>query len=150
MGLAGSGAGISHIILPQKTSDNVLAILETTNAELDTTAFADLRQRLIRYFAGDTVLFFDKLDLRGSTLFQLAVWETARQIPRGQTNSYGWIAKRIGKPDASRAVGQALKRNLIPIIIPCHRVISNTGKLGGFSGGLEMKKLLLEIEEESL
>jgi methylated-DNA-[protein]-cysteine S-methyltransferase len=74
------------------------------------------------------------------------VWEITRLIPYGETRSYAWVAEQIGQPRAVRAVGQALGKNPLPIIIPCHRVITSNGKLGGFGGGLEMKKRLLSLE----
>ena len=68
-------------------------------------------------------------------------------IPRGETRSYAWIAKRIGKPGAVRAVGTACGANPVPIVVPCHRVIASDGSLGGFGGGLAMKKRLLRLEK---
>ncbi|GAI87660.1 unnamed protein product, partial [marine sediment metagenome] len=73
-------------------------------------------------------------------------WEETRLIPYGETRSYAWVAKQVGKPKAARAVGQAMGSNPLPIIIPCHRVITSNGKLGGFGGGLEMKRQLLSLE----
>ncbi len=80
------------------------------------------------------------------TPFQKKVWRTVKTIPCGQTRSYKWVAERIGNPQAFRAVGQALKKNPLPGIIPCHRVIRSDGKLGGFSKGWKEKKRLLESE----
>jgi len=74
------------------------------------------------------------------------VWQATRLIPYGETRSYLWVAVQIGKPGAARAVGQALGRNPLPVIIPCHRVIASDGGLGGFTGGLVMKRRLLELE----
>jgi methylated-DNA-[protein]-cysteine S-methyltransferase len=147
IGLTGSQAGISRVILPRKTPDDVLAAINPTNARHDKNAFADLAQRLIQYFDGDTVAFPDNLDLSQATAFEHTVWQATQAIPYGQTRSYGWIAAQIGKPNAARAAGQALGRNPIPIIIPCHRVIASNGKLGGFSGGLDMKQTLLDVEK---
>ena len=75
------------------------------------------------------------------------MWEATARIPYGQLRSYGWIANEIGRPRAARAVGNALGSNRLPIIIPCHRVVSYDGSLGGFSGGLHWKEELLELEE---
>jgi len=147
MGLTRSEAGVSRVILPQKSRDDVLRLLEPTNAQHDKNAFADLARRLIRYFDGEQVDFVDKIDLSRATVFEKQVWLAAQSIPCGQTRSYGWIAKRIGKPSAARAVGQALGRNPIPILIPCHRVVRSNGQLGGFSGGIDMKQTLLAIEK---
>ena len=111
--------------------------------------FSSLNQRIMDYFAGKRAELPDKLDLGDATVFQRSVWEATRQIPYGETRSYGWIAKQIGKPGAARAVGHALGKNPLPIIIPCHRVISSDGTLGGFSGGLAMKKRLLALEKNN-
>ena len=82
----------------------------------------------------------DKLDLPP---FQREVWETTRLIPYGETRSYLWVAKQIKRPRAVRAVGQALSKNPLPIIVPCHRVVASDGRLGGFRRGVEMKRHLL-------
>jgi methylated-DNA-[protein]-cysteine S-methyltransferase len=81
-----------------------------------------------------------------ATPFQLSVLRALQQVPYGETVSYGELAKRIGRPKASRAVGAANARNPLPIVIPCHRVIGSNGSLVGFGGGLEIKKTLLELE----
>ncbi|GAH65608.1 unnamed protein product, partial [marine sediment metagenome] len=90
--------------------------------------------------------FPDRLDLSGATDFQRKVWETTRLIPYGETRSYAWVAEQIKQPRALRAVGQALGRNPLPIIVPCHRVVASNGKPGGFTGGIEVKKRLLHLE----
>ena len=111
--------------------------------------FGDLPQRLERYAGGERSSFNCKLDFGNSTPFQRAVWEATRSVPYGETRSYEWIAQRIGKPGAARAVGQALKCNPLPIVVPCHRVIGKDGSLTGFSCGLELKKRLLDMEASS-
>jgi methylated-DNA-[protein]-cysteine S-methyltransferase len=103
--------------------------------------------KLLRQYAGGRdVAFYLPLDLGKATSFQRAVWRATASIPYGETRSYAWVAKRVGRPHAARAVGQALGANPVPIIIPCHRVISSSGGLGGFSGGLSMKRRLLDRE----
>ena len=82
------------------------------------------------------------------TPFQWKVLATTTRIPLGQTRSYKWVAKAIGKPKALRAVGQALKKNPFPLIIPCHRVIQENGSLGGYAGGKKKKEALLRLEKE--
>lgn len=82
------------------------------------------------------------------TVFEWQVLRAAMRIPLGQTRSYKWVAKAIGKPKAVRAVGQALKNNPFPLIIPCHRVIKEDGALGGYAGGKDKKKILLAMEKE--
>jgi len=101
---------------------------------------------LRRYFDGAREDFKEvQLDLRG-TEFQLRVWNALREIPWGQVRSYGGIAQDIHSPRAMRAVGQANHLNPVPIIVPCHRVIEAGHRLGGYGGGLERKRFLLELE----
>jgi methylated-DNA-[protein]-cysteine S-methyltransferase len=102
-------------------------------------------RQLGEYFAGRRQIFDLPLDPQG-TDFQKKVWLALREIPYGQTASYGQIARKIGMPTASRAVGAANGRNPIPIIVPCHRVIGADGTLTGFGGGLANKSLLLSLE----
>jgi methylated-DNA-[protein]-cysteine S-methyltransferase len=104
-------------------------------------------RQLAEYFAGRRREFDLPLMPQG-TEFQRRAWEELRRIPYGQTISYGEQARRMGQPGAMRAVGLANGRNPIAIIIPCHRVIAAGGKLGGFGGGLENKRLLLALEAE--
>jgi methylated-DNA-[protein]-cysteine S-methyltransferase len=104
------------------------------------------KRELTAYFAGAPTDFATlTLDPQG-TPFQRRVWQELQRIPRGQAISYKELAERVGKPKASRAVGQANGRNPIPLIIPCHRVIAADGGLGGYSSGLERKRWLLKHE----
>ncbi len=103
-------------------------------------------RQLKEYFAGKRKAFAVALDLRG-TRFQKDVWEALLAIPYGETKSYGQLAKQLGNPRATRAVGAANGRNPLSIIVPCHRVIGSTGKLTGFAGGLETKAWLLHLEK---
>ena len=148
VGLVGSEAGLIELILPKSSREAVISEIKefTTDVAEDTTAFSDLSSRLQRYFIGEKVFFSDNIDMNGTTNFDRAVWNATADIPYGQTRSYAWVAKRIGRPRAFRAVGGALARNPVPIIIPCHRVIASSGNLGGFGGGLVLKKRLLELE----
>ena len=107
----------------------------------------ETERQLNEYFAGERREFSLRLDMRG-TAFQKDVWEALLAIPYGETRSYGQIAKQIGRPSASRAVGAANGQNPIPIVVPCHRVIGSTGKLTGFGGGLDVKEKLLGIESQ--
>ncbi len=151
VGLLGSDAGLTRTTLPQPSREKATATLgtDTVQATLSQEHFKDLVRRFKDYFMGHRVDFPDKLDLQGATAFQRKVWEAARQIPCGETRSYAWIARQIGNPAAARAVGQALGKNPLPVVIPCHRVIASDGSLGGFSGGLAMKKRLLALEKGS-
>jgi len=103
---------------------------------------AEAVRQLNQYFAGDRQEFELPLAPQG-TDFQRAVWQRLQEIPYGETISYSELARRVGNPKASRAVGSANGANPIPIVIPCHRVIAADGGLGGFGGGLPMKQTLL-------
>ena len=105
-----------------------------------------VKLQLDEYFSGTRKRFQAALQLAG-TPFQVKVWQALLEIPYGKTESYGELAVRIGHPKALRAVGGALNRNPIAIIVPCHRVIGADGKLTGFAGGLDTKKYLLELEQ---
>ncbi len=102
-------------------------------------------EQLSGYFEGKRHVFQLPLDLRG-TPFQLRVWNELLRIPYGSTVSYGEVASRIGNPRAGQAVGAAVGRNPVPIVVPCHRVIGQDGSLVGFAGGLATKAKLLELE----
>lgn len=109
-------------------------------------ALSTLARALSEYLDGQPLLWEGELDVRGLPEFSLQVYECAREIPWGKVATYGEIARRIGKPRAVRAVGTALHRNPFPIVVPCHRVIQEGGKLGGFACGIAMKKRLLALE----
>ena len=107
--------------------------------------FEELFILLREYFDGHPVDFGIPLDLRG-TDFQRAVWEAMRRIPYGMVSTYGRIAEMISRPGAARAVGNAVARNPIVIVIPCHRVVRSNGDIGEFGSGVELKRRLLSIE----
>ena len=111
----------------------------------DSSAFPNVREQLSAYFAGDLTQFDLELDASG-TPFQKRVWKALTEIPYGKTASYIDIARKIGNPNASRAVGSANRCNPIAIVVPCHRVIGASGKLVGYAGGLDRKQKLLELE----
>jgi O-6-methylguanine DNA methyltransferase len=111
----------------------------------DKTFFKDAFAQLDTYFSGSPMEFTLPLDLKGS-VFELKVWRAIRDIPWGQTLSYKEIALRAGSPAASRAAGGACGKNPVPLIVPCHRVLGSSDSLGGYTGGLEIKKMLLKIE----
>lgn len=113
--------------------------------ERNETVFAHVGAQLASYFAGELTAFDVPIAPIG-TAFQRRVWESLRSIPYGETISYGQLARRVGDPRAVRAVGAANGRNPLPIIVPCHRVIGADGSLTGYAGGLERKRLLLELE----
>jgi len=120
-----------------------------TSAWPEAPAHPVLRQavaQLREYFAGERSGFDMPLDLQGGTAFQQSVWQALLAIPRGGTTSYGTLSQRIGKPAAVRAVGAAVGRNPVSVIVPCHRVLGAGGALTGYAGGLERKSALLQLE----
>jgi len=112
-------------------------------------SFKETIRQLRAYFAGELEQFNLALAPEG-TPFQLKVWQRLCDIPYGETISYGELARRLGNPNASRAVGLANGSNPIPIVIPCHRVIGSNGKLTGYGGGLPIKEKLLALERKQL
>ena len=146
VGILGSIKGLLVVTLPQPSAREAQQLLGSNDAILAPYLFTDLLQRLRAYFGGCKVAFADRLDLSGATNFQRQVWEITSLIPYGETRSYIWVAEQIGKPGAVRVVGQALARNPLAIIIPCHRVLNSNGQLGGYSGGVEWKRYLLNLE----
>ena len=113
-------------------ADDVPPVLKETASQLD------------EYFAGERSDFDVRMELDG-TDFQREVWTELTRIPYGETISYGELARRVGRPGAPRAVGQANGRNPIPVIVPCHRVLASNG-IGGYGGGLKVKRQLLAVE----
>jgi methylated-DNA-[protein]-cysteine S-methyltransferase len=148
LGLVLSPAGLRAVTLPRQDREEALAEVLALGAreEARDGELADLPERLRRYARGEPVAFPDALDFSAATPFQRSVWQATQEIPYGRTRSYGWLAARAGRPRAARAVGQAMAANPWPIIVPCHRVVSSNGRLGGYGGGLDMKERLLLLE----
>lgn len=107
------------------------------------------KNELDAYFKGDLKKFRQKIKFATGTMFEQKVWLLIGEIPYGETRSYKWVAERVDSPKAMRAVGQALKKNPLPVILPCHRVIASDGSIGGFSCGIEIKKWLLGHEKRT-
>lgn len=103
-------------------------------------------EEFANYFAGALREFTCQILLKEGTEFEQSVWLKLKDIPYGETRSYKWLAEQLGRPHGARAVGQALSKNPIPIVLPCHRVIESDGDLGGYSGGVELKRRLLAHE----
>lgn len=121
---------------------------DETFGDRDDELFADVIRQLSEYFAGERTDFELDLAPRG-TAFQRSVWAGLREIPYGETVSYGELAASIGCPGSARAVGAANGRNPISIIVPCHRVVGSTGDLTGYGGGLDRKRHLLDFERRT-
>jgi len=142
--LAASEAGLHHILFAGgKRAKRDPEWLE------DAKPLRETMQQLRSYFAGELEEFDLPLAPQG-TAFQRTVWNKLCGISYGETISYGELARRVGNPKASRAVGLANGQNPIPIIIPCHRVIGSNGKLTGYGGGLPIKEKLLALEQRQL
>jgi methylated-DNA-[protein]-cysteine S-methyltransferase len=111
-----------------------------------TKAGAALKKELEEYFSGERMSFDIGTSFVEGTAFEKEVWEALKKVPYGETKTYKWVAEHIGKPQAFRAVGNALAKNPIPIIYPCHRIIESDGSIGGYTPGTDIKRRLLEIE----
>ncbi|MEW6002493.1 MAG: methylated-DNA--[protein]-cysteine S-methyltransferase [Nitrospirota bacterium] len=107
---------------------------------------SSIKKELREYFENCRDEFTQKIGFLKGTEFEKKVWLALKDIPCGETRTYKWLAEKIGKPTSYRAVGQALSRNPVPIILPCHRIIESDGSLGGYSAGVDIKRRLLEIE----
>lgn len=137
-----NGIQVIHIETPESKRTLTLA----ADWQRDDFFFDEVKRQLVEYFDGQRKTFDVKLNPQG-TVFQKRVWHALQAIPYGETRTYGEIAAAIEMSTASRAVGAANGRNPIPIIIPCHRVIGQNGKLTGFAFGLDMKRQLLGLEQ---
>lgn len=148
VGLLASERGLRYLVLPQPAPQAVLDGLgrAVEGAARDDGAFGELQQQIRAYFRGELRAFNVTLDLEGATPFQGQAWEVIRAVPCGEARSYAWVARRMGRPGAARGVGQAMARNPVPLIIPCHRCIGSDGSLHGFGGGLDLKRWLLRLE----
>ena len=140
-------AGRDGVLTNLRMVDQTHAPTDQDDWEPEDGIFADVAEQLGAYFAGELTEFDVDLRLEG-TPFQQEVWAALREIPYGETWSYGQLADHIGKPGAARAVGLANGRNPVGIIVPCHRVIGADGSLTGYGGGLPRKQALLRLERE--
>jgi len=148
--LAAGAEGLIRISYQDSQAAFVAELDRRARLVEDPQAMAPYRQQLADYFAGERDRFSLPLDLSRLTDFQKRVLTTIARIPAGAVWSYRQVAEAIGKPKAARAVGQALGSNPLPIILPCHRVIASDGSLGGYAGGLPIKRKLLKIEGAQL
>jgi methylated-DNA-[protein]-cysteine S-methyltransferase len=151
VGVSYSDRGVRRLTLPVRDKEEAMGLLGIHSAEdsCNGNGTTALQRQVADYFGGKRGGFDCKLDLSGSTPFQRLVWKAAMEIPYGQVRSYKWVAEKIGRPSACRAVGHALAANPLPVVIPCHRVIRNDGKPGGFggrSGNVQTKLMMLSLE----
>lgn len=149
VGIIMNGDRISRLILPRLEEPDLQAAIQFMdgNQRIEWRALHPaIIKKISSYFTGIAVHPDLQVDYTDATDFDIRVWETAKNIPYGTTVSYTKLAEMIGKPNACRAVGNALGRNPVPIIVPCHRILRSDGTLGGFSAGLPWKRVLLDIE----
>jgi O-6-methylguanine DNA methyltransferase len=148
IGLAATPAGLVNLTIrigPLEQYARRMARLYGTATEPSSGLERRVGAALAAYFSGRTAEQ-PLLDLGRGSAFQRRVWRALRTIAPGQTRSYAWVARAIGAPDAARAVGTACGANPVPIFVPCHRVVRGDGALGGYTGGIEIKRQLLRIE----
>lgn len=149
MGVVASDEGVRRLTIPLPTPDEAMQGIasEAGSAELDSDYFAEFEDKLQRLFDGYEVSLDDEdLDLPDAPEFTRAVWQATRDIPWGETRSYGDLAAAVGRPRGARAVGQVMASNPVAVLIPCHRVIASDRGLGGYGGHIQMKKRLLKLE----
>jgi len=162
VGLAATDRGVRTIVLPKPTRRAVerelisgglmagvgarRAVPLPSETNMAARHVRAARTAIIAYLQGSVRTFDVPLDLDGQPPFRVKVWKVLQSIPYGRVRSYGWVARKVGKPRAPRAIGGACGANPVPLLVPCHRVIAGDGSLGGFSGGLSSKKRLLKLE----
>ena len=151
-GVSYSAHGVVRVVLPLADRDRAVGrIQQLCPAAAPSVAAPSVCRALQRYFSGGPAPVC-RLDLSGATLFQQRVWRAAMTIPYGQVRTYAWLAAAAGSPRAARAVGGAMARNPVPVLVPCHRVVRADGGLGGFSapGGVACKQRLLQLEQSGV
>jgi methylated-DNA-[protein]-cysteine S-methyltransferase len=150
MGIVESTKGIQAIVLPKRSKRAVESDLRVQSDgplhQGESAQLEEARRQLLDYLAGRRNTFDVPLDLSQGTSFQRQVWRTLQRVPYGKLRSYQWIAARVGGRHYARAVGNAVGANPLPIVVPCHRIVAQDASLGGFSGGLSMKRKLLSLE----
>ena len=151
LGLIGDGNLLLRIYLPKTGISKSFIQKQYPNEDIieNKSVFEEIISQLTEYFDGKRKVFTIKIKLEISQFYKKALLEVAK-IPYGKTDSYSQIAQKLNNPKAARAVGTANARNPLPIIIPCHRIIAKNGKLGGYAGGLKIKKYLLNLERDNL
>lgn len=150
IGVSETAKGIDAVVLPKASRQAVLSELRLSSATVvesrASPRLQEARAQLTGYLAGARRTFNLSLDLSQGTRFQQKVWKTLQRISYGRLRSYQWVALRVGGSRYARAVGNAVGANPLPIVIPCHRIVAQDKSLGGFSGGLPMKRKMLALE----
>jgi len=150
VGFLASDRGLRRVYLPAGTVGALKQVIrkDAPDATEDRRLLPDFASTLQRYFGGQPVKFNVKIDWSQRSDFDVDVYHACRRIPYGRTRSYKQLAEQVGRPGAARAVGNAMRTNSCPIVVPCHRVLKSDGSLGGFSGpdGINTKRRLLQME----
>ncbi|MBI5427610.1 MAG: methylated-DNA--[protein]-cysteine S-methyltransferase [Nitrospinae bacterium] len=149
MGLAATPAGLCRVALRVARESSFRDCLEKTHRRTprnNPNALKKIKRQFDLYFSGKLRKFSCPLDFGGATAFQKKIWTRLTAIPFGETRSYQWLAQAAGRPSACRAAGNANGKNPLPIVVPCHRVVRKNGELGGYSGGTDIKRFLLDLE----
>ena len=151
LGLVCDDEYLLRILLPNEeiSVQNLQKLYPTEVITENNSGFKDVISQLTEYFDGKRKQFDIKTKMEITSFYKKALSEVVK-VPYGTTLSYGKIAQQINSPKAARAVGTANARNPLPIIIPCHRIITKNGKLGGYAGGLKMKEYLLDLESKNI
>ena len=153
MGISETQKGVDAIVLPKPTRAAVESVFRSSRKRpinfRTTWRLQAARTQVCEYLSRTRQCFDLPLDLSQGTSFQRLVWGILKRIPYGKLRSYQWIAARVGGRQYARAVGNAVGANPVPIVIPCHRIVAHDGALGGFSGGLSVKRKLLTLEGTS-
>ncbi len=155
VGMSASENGFTQTTLPMLSKEACYNRINPSNNNLinNPDFFKKYSDKITRYFDGQRIVFDEKLDYSNSSKFSRLVWDICRSIPLGETRSYKWIASKLDNPNSARAVGQVMSNNRFPLIVPCHRVVSQNGRSSGFGGsqGLDLylpnlRYLLLGLE----
>ncbi len=151
LGLVRDDEFLLRIYLPNEIISEYTLQKQYPNEDINenTSGFEDIITQLTEYFDGKRRHFLIKTRMKISPFYEKVLVEVAK-VSYGKTASYSQIAQKLNNPKAARAVGSANAQNPLPIIIPCHRIVTNNGKLGGYGGGIKMKQYLLEFEKENL
>lgn len=141
--------GITQLSPPSTSREAALTSIQVhpNQTSRDTTGFTNFIEELTLFLDGKIELFSSPIDLADKPPFFRQVWDICRTIPYSETRTYAWLAAATGNQNAYRAVGQAMARNPVPILIPCHRVLKSNGTLGGYAWGTDTKSWLLNIEQ---
>jgi len=146
MAVAATARGLARVVLPNEAAAFRASAAVPQSDRVAEALAAKAEREILEYLAGRRRKFTVPVDLSAVPPFHAKVLRSLARIPYGRTATYGELAARVGRPRGARAVGQAMARNPVPLVVPCHRVIAGGGGLGGYGGGLELKRQLLDLE----